>query len=109
MYELAKEYKENKLLIEQLEELNQKIKSQICDLMGENDTKIVKEIKITNKIITCSRLNSNLLKTEQPEIFDKYSNDYTYKRFVVRWQMFILTFLIIFPFVLLAEILKQNK
>ena len=80
---LCKEYRENKRLIEELEALQDGIKSEILDIMGDRDILIDGADKVTYKEIESRRLDSNRLKKEEPATYDKYSTVTSYKRFSV--------------------------
>lgn len=81
--ELCKEYRENKRLIEELEAMQDAIKSDILDIMGDRDVLIDGADKATYKEIESRRLDSNRLKKEEPATYDKYSTVTSYKRFSV--------------------------
>lgn len=81
--ELCQEYRENKRLIEELEAMQDAIKSDILDIMGDKDTLIDGADKVTYKAIESRRLDSNRLKKEDPGLYDKYSTLTSYKRFSV--------------------------
>lgn len=80
---LCKEYRENKRLIEELEALQDGIKSDILDIMGDRDTVIDGADKVTYKAIESRRLDSSRLKKEDPGLYEKYSTVQSYKRFSV--------------------------
>lgn len=80
---LCKEYRENKRLIEELEAMQDAIKSDILDIMGDRDVLIDGADKVTYKAIESRRLDSNRLKKEDPGLYDKYSTLTSYKRFSV--------------------------
>nr|DAI46368.1 MAG TPA: hypothetical protein [Caudoviricetes sp.] len=80
---LCKEYRENKRLIEELEALQDVIKSDILDIMGDRDILVDGADKVTYKEIESRRLDSNRLKKEEPATYDKYSTLTSYKRFSV--------------------------
>nr|DAR87859.1 MAG TPA: hypothetical protein [Caudoviricetes sp.] len=80
---LCKEYRENKRLIEELEALQDVIKSDILDIMGDRDVFIDGADKVTYKEIESRRLDSNRLKKEEPATYEKYSTVQSYKRFSV--------------------------
>lgn len=81
--ELCKEYRENKRLIEELEAMQDEIKSDILDIMGDRDTVIDGVDKVTYKAVESRRLDSSKLKKEDPATYDKYSTVQSYKRFSV--------------------------
>ena len=81
--ELCREYRENKRLIEELEAMQDAIKSDILDIMGDKDVLIDGADKVTYKAIEYRRLDSNRLKKEDPGLYDKYSTLTSYKRFSV--------------------------
>ena len=80
---LCKEYRENKRLIEELEAMQDAIKSDILDIMGDKDVLIDGADKVTYKEIESRRLDSNRLKKEEPATYDKYITVSSYKRFSV--------------------------
>lgn len=81
--ELCKEYRENKRLIEELEAIQNAIKSDILDIMGGRDVLIDGADKVTYKEIEARRLDSSKLKKEDPATYDKYSTVQSYRRFSV--------------------------
>lgn len=81
--ELCKEYRENKRLIEELEAMQDAIKSDILDIMGDRDTVIDGADKVTYKAVESRRLDSSKLKKEDPATYEKYSTVASYKRFSV--------------------------
>ena len=80
---LCKEYRENKRLIEELEALQDGIKSEILDIMDGRDVLIDGADKVTYKEIESRRLDSNRLKKEEPGLYERYSTVQSYKRFSV--------------------------
>ena len=81
--ELCKEYRENKRLIEELEAMQDAIKSDILDIMDGRDIVIDGADKVTYKAIESRRLDSSKLKKEAPGLYEKYSTVQSYKRFSV--------------------------
>lgn len=81
--ELCKEYRENKRLIEELEAMQDAIKSNILDIMGDRDVVVDGADKVTYKAVESRRLDSSRLKKEDPATYDKYSTVSSYKRFSV--------------------------
>ena len=80
---LCDEYRENKRLIEELEDYNDNIKAQIIELMGDNDTMIQGAAKATYKTVVSDRFNSKLFKEERPDMYKAYCSEMTVKRFTV--------------------------
>lgn len=80
---LCKEYRENKRLIEELEALQDGIKSEILDIMDGRDVLIDGADKVTYKEIESRRLDSSKLKKGEPGLYEKYSTVASYKRFSV--------------------------
>lgn len=80
---LCNEYRENKRMIEELTALNEELKAKILLLMGENDTMVQGATKVVYKLVNSTRLDSKALKADLPEVFEKYSVDSSYKRFMV--------------------------
>jgi len=80
---LCNEYRENKRLIEELEAMNDSIKTDILAIMGDRETVTEGAAKATNKTVSSSRFNSSSFKKVHPELFTEYSTPTTYKRFTV--------------------------
>lgn len=80
---LCNEYRENKRMIEELEAMNDSLKSEILAIMGDDETHIEGAAKATNKTVVCSRLDSTAIKKDLPDIFSRYSTATSYKRFTV--------------------------
>lgn len=80
---LCNEYRENKRLIEELEAMNDSIKTAILAIMGDRETVIEGATKATNKTVTSSRFDSKGFKAVHPDLFTEYSTPTTYKRFTV--------------------------
>lgn len=80
---LCNEYRENKRLIEELEAMNDTIKTAILAIMGDKETMTEGASKATYKTVTSTRLDGKALKEEKPDIFAAYSTPTTYKRFTV--------------------------
>lgn len=80
---LCNEYRENKRLIEELEAMNDSIKTAILSIMGDRETVTEGAAKATNKTVSSSRFDSSSFKKVYPELFTEYSTPTTYKRFTV--------------------------
>lgn len=80
---LCNEYRENKRMIEELQAMNDSIKSDIIALMGDSDTMAAGAAKVTNKIVNSTRFNSKEFGKAYPDLFRKYSARVSYKRFTV--------------------------
>lgn len=80
---LCNEYRENKRLIEELEAMNDSIKTAILAIMGDRETVIEGASKATNKTVTSSRFDSKGFKAVHPDLFTEYSTPTIYKRFTV--------------------------
>ena len=80
---LCDEYRENKRLIEELEDYNDTIRAQIFELMGDKDTMIQGAAKATYKTVVSDRFNSKLFKEERPDMYKAYCSEMTVKRFTV--------------------------
>lgn len=81
---LCNEYRENKRLIEELEAMNDSIKTDILAIMGNDETHVEGAAKATNKTVVSSRFDSTGFKKEYPELFTEYSTPTTYRRFTVQ-------------------------
>lgn len=80
---LCNEYRENKRLIEELQAMNDSIKSDILAIMGNNETYVEGAAKATNKTVVSSRFDSTGFKKVYPDLFSEYSRETSYKRFCV--------------------------
>lgn len=80
---LCNDYRENKRLIEELEAMNDSIKTDILAIMGDRETVTEGAAKATNKTVSSSRFDSSSFKKVHPELFTEYSTPTTYKRFTV--------------------------
>lgn len=80
---LCNEYRENKRLIEELQAMNDSIKTDILAIMGDRETVTEGASKATYKAVTSSRFDSSGFKKEYPDLFTEYSRETSYKRFCV--------------------------
>ena len=80
---LCNEYRENKRMIEELEAMNDNIKTEIIALMGDSDTMTAGAAKVTNKTVNSTRFNSKEFGKAYPDLFREYSALVSYKRFTV--------------------------
>lgn len=80
---LCNEYRENKRLIEELQTMNDSIKSDILAIMGNDEMHVEGAAKVTNKTVVSSRFDSTEFKKEYPDLFTEYSRETSYKRFCV--------------------------
>ena len=80
---LCNEYRENKRLIEELQAMNDSIKSDILAIMGNDEMHVEGAAKATNKTVVSSRFDSSRFKKEYPDLFTEYSRETSYKRFCV--------------------------
>ena len=80
---LCTEYRENKRLIEELQAMNEDLKNNIVEIMGDEETKIEGSTKAIYKTVQSQRLDSTTLKKEQFELYQKYLKKTSYKRFTV--------------------------
>ena len=80
---LCNEYRENKRLIEELQAMNDSIKSDILAIMGNDEMHVEGAAKATNKTVVSSRFDSSGFKKEHPDLFNEYSRETSYKRFCV--------------------------
>lgn len=80
---LCNEYRENKRLIEELQVMNDSIKSDILAIMGNDEIHVEGAAKASNKTVVSSRFDSTRFKKEYPKLFTEYSRETSYKRFCV--------------------------
>lgn len=81
---LCNEYRENKRLIEELEAMNDNIKTDILAIMGDRETVTEGASKATYKAVTSSRFDSSGFRKVYPDLFTEYSTPTTYRRFTVQ-------------------------
>ena len=81
---LCNEYRENKRLIEELEAMNDSIKTDILEIMGDRETVTEGASKATYKAVTSSRFDSSGFRKVYPDLFTEYSTPTTYRRFTVQ-------------------------
>ena len=81
--QLCTEYRENKRMIEELQAMNEDLKNNIVEIMGDEETKIEGSTKAIYKTVQSRRLDSATLKKEQLELYQKYLKKTSYKRFTV--------------------------
>lgn len=80
---LCNEYRENKRLIEELQAMNDSIKSDILAIMGNDEMHVEGAAKATNKTVVSNRFDSSRFKKEHPDLFTEYNRETSYKRFCV--------------------------
>ena len=81
---LCNEYRENKRLIEELEAMNDSIKTDILAIMGNDEMHVEGAAKATNKTVVSSRFDSSGFRKVYPDLFTEYSTPTTYRRFTVQ-------------------------
>lgn len=81
--QLCDEYRENKRLIEELQAINETLKNNIIEIMGDEETKTEGSTKAIYTTVQSLRLDSAALKKEQFEVYQKYLKKTSYKRFTV--------------------------
>jgi predicted phage-related endonuclease len=77
-YEVASD--EEKAASERKDEATNKLKALLC----ENEIGVAGDRIITWKNVSSERLNSKILKVEQPEIYSKYVSENSYRRFSIK-------------------------
>jgi predicted phage-related endonuclease len=77
------EYRENKRLIEELEVMNDAIRTDIIAMMQGAPEMAQGTAKAIYKDVQSVRLDSKLLKTLHPDVYAECSSKTTYKRFSV--------------------------
>ena len=81
--QLCDEYRENKRLIEEMQTINETLKNNIIEIMGDEETKTEGSTKAIYTTVQSQRLDSATLKKEQFEVYQKYLKKTSYKRFTV--------------------------
>nr|DAO60902.1 MAG TPA: Exonuclease [Herelleviridae sp.] len=80
---LCKEYRENKRMMEELEALQDNIKLEIINIMGDNEIVIDGADKVTYKVVQSSRFDSSKFKKSYPDLYNEYCIQSEYKRFSI--------------------------
>ena len=80
---LCREYRELQRMGEEIAAEMDALKERIRAEMGENETVIAGEYKITNKAVSSSRLDSVALKKALPEIASQFTKTTVSRRFVI--------------------------
>ena len=76
-------YRENKRLLEELEAMNDALKSEIIGMMHGAPEMVQGTAKAIYKDVQSVRLDSKLLKTLHPDVYAECSSKTSYKRFIV--------------------------
>lgn len=76
-------YRENKRLIEELEEMNDAVKADIINMMQGAPEVVAGACKVIYKDVQSVRLDSKLLQAAHPDIYAECSKKTVYKRFSV--------------------------
>ena len=80
---LCKEYRENKRMIEELGEMNEKLKSAIIEIMGTRDTVVEGATKASYILVNTNRFDSTSFKAVYPGLYKQYVKCNTCYRFTV--------------------------
>lgn len=81
---LCNEYRENKRLIEELNAMNDAIKSDILSLMGTEERHAEGAAVASYTPIKSARFDSSAFKAAYPDLYQKYTTATEYRRFTVR-------------------------
>lgn len=76
-------YRENKRLIEELEAMNDAVKTEIIAMMQGAPEMVQGTAKAIYKDVSSVRLDSKLLQTAHPDVYAECSSKTSYKRFSV--------------------------
>ena len=80
---LCDEYRENKRMIEELTAINDELKANIIEIMGDRETVVQGAVKATNKTVHSSRFDSTGFRKSHPDLYDAFTTMTHYKRFTV--------------------------
>ena len=81
--EIILQYENASNEIVKLTEQKTAAENQLKELLGENEIGLLDNCEVAWKTVSQERLNSKLLKSELPEIYKKYANKTSYRRFSV--------------------------
>ena len=82
--EACKEYKELLRMREELEAEMEATAAQIKEIMGDRETVTAGPFKVSNKLVTSSRLDSKGLKAAFPDLVARFTRSTKYRRFTVQ-------------------------
>lgn len=82
--DLIKQYDDLSEKIEHYSELKQQAENLMKQMLGDNEIGTVGDRVITWKSVNQERLDSKTLKAEHPQLYQKYSNKTSYRRFSVK-------------------------
>ena len=78
---LCNEYRDNRRLIEELEEMNKAIKNQIVEVMDGAEKMTFGVNKVTHKFVTRANIDGKKLLEDMPEVYEKYNSPVSYYMF----------------------------
>lgn len=73
-----------KIEIDELETKKKEYENKLKVMLGENEKGITPNYTVTWKSVSSKRIDSKLLKKEQPEVFEKYTKESTTRRFQIK-------------------------
>ncbi len=81
--EIILQYETASNQISKLTEQKTAAENQLKEMLGNNETGTIGDIKVAWKTVSQERFNSKLLKSERPEIYSEYASKTTYRRFSI--------------------------
>ena len=81
--EKASELRQLQKLIEEAQAAVEAVKDEIKAIMGDSESVIAGEYKITWKPVTAARIDAVALRKEMPEVAERFTKTTTIRRFVV--------------------------
>ena len=81
--QIIQDYESASEQISKLTEQKTAAENQLKEMLGENEIGLLENCEVAWKAVSQERLNSKLLKNELPEIYKKYANKTSYRRFSV--------------------------
>ena len=107
---LCNEYRENKRLIEELEAENDSLKAAIIEIMGGRETVTEGAAKATVKTVNSTRFDSRSNIPIYLEPLARLRNTSVSPLYDGRRKgLFVILCILVFPVMLIGEILKRNK
>ncbi len=82
--QLSNEFRENKRMMEELKDLNDKLKLEIIDLMNGQEKIIQGSLKITYITVNSNSFDSTKFKKEHEHLYNQYLKQKQYKRFEIK-------------------------
>ena len=82
--DLIRQYNEADEQMEAHKELKQQASNALKEMLGDNEVGVIDGATVKWKTVEQEKINSKMLKTEQPELYKKYVATSSYRRFTIK-------------------------